>query len=149
MWSAEPLEEHWTLLERLTRPWILMIIVVAVVAFLVIGFGNWSPRTFSGQFTTSDESCGLEPACGYDDLNLPGGRNIDVRWTDESGGTVAFGIIAPGTGPGSNFACRETGSTGICLFTPFVGNYALNAVDSGSEGNQTVTFTGIYFVSFL
>jgi hypothetical protein len=136
---------------RITRmPGILLLIVAVVGAGFAIGFGNWTPVSFSGTVTTSGIDCGY--GCNVIIVlhSFPARENVSVRWTDETSGTVTFRILAPSPGIGPLITqCEETGTTGGCNFISALGNYTFQAFALSSEGPQTVDFTATYLVALF
>jgi hypothetical protein len=117
---------------------------ITVVAFLLIGFWNLVPVTLSFSRYAFVPQGACYGTCGLGNrTTFPSGPNVVIHWTDVSGGTVAFGVIGPGTG----WVCLEGGSSGTCHFESVGGEYVFYV--ASNESSQLVNFTATYYTSLL
>jgi hypothetical protein len=122
----------------------LVVAPIAVVAFLVIGFWDFVPVTLSFSRYAFVPQGACYGTCGLGNrTTFPSGPTVTVHWSDVSGGTVAFGVIGPGTG----WVCMQGGSSGTCSFVSVGGEYVFFV--TSNESSQLVEFTASYYTSLL
>jgi hypothetical protein len=129
---------------------IVVVVLLALVAALVVGFGSWIPVSYSGQLNSTGPCSSSCPPTPITSEAIPAGVNVAVRWAATSGGGLTFYII----GPGRPFelhaaACGSAGVSGSCSFPSEGGWYGFGALSTGSQANQTVDFTWSYLVPIL
>lgn len=128
---------------------------IAVIAFLLIGFSDIVPVSFSGSGIAPNQlSCGgmIWPPCGLmGNVSIPSGVNVTVHWADLSGGTAGYWIVGVNLGFyfGPIEVCAGHGSGFSCHFISVGGVYEFGAASFVGEPNQTVSYTGSYYTSLL
>jgi hypothetical protein len=145
------LGSRWRKPSRRFWRWVSVVVPIGVVVFLLVGFWDWIPVSFSGQVSTPVVGCTYCNRIGGIQKSFPIGKNVNVQWVDESGGIVGFQIVQWETSFSSYVIpqCTENGSSGGCSFISVAGNYTFSAFPSVPEGSQVVNFTATYFVSLL
>jgi hypothetical protein len=131
--------------------WLPVLVPIAVVVFLLVGFWDWIPTSISGQVPVfGGGPCYASPAqCEGFQISFPSGQIVTVHWVDESGGVVEFQVFARGPVVGPVPQCDENGSSGGCSFTSVANYYTFSAYMSATEGGQLVNFTASYLRSML
>jgi hypothetical protein len=121
--------------------WSSVVIPLAVVAFILIGYSDIVPVKFSGSVgrRTGEEN----------QQNLPAGVNVTIPWTDVEGIVGHFFVWTVSTTPSYQFAnvyCSQSGVSGTCSFESTGGVYWFGA---STAYNSSINYTGTYYVSLL
>jgi len=126
------------------------VIPLALAAVLVLGFTNLVPVSTSSYSTTTGSDCMLCAGGVVGSVDLPGGRNVTLSWSDVTGGTVLARLQGPGIDGPVVPHCTETGAGGGCSFTSYGGNYSLWTFDARTgQGPQHVSFTATYYIPLI
>ncbi|MGA7649359.1 MAG: hypothetical protein WBW40_01445, partial [Thermoplasmata archaeon] len=74
--------------------WVSVAIPIGVVVFLLVGFWNWIPVTYSDYVVAPGAGC-APYACfvRVASTSFPSGENLTVHWVDDSGGSVGFLVL--------------------------------------------------------
>ena len=150
--SSSSRGSRWWVRHRKGLRWATAWVPIAVILFLLIGFLDLVPVSFSGFAIAPPElSCGpLGPPCGVmANVTIPSGANVTVQWTDLSGGNASYWVIITSRPPFSWGVCGGWGPSYVCHFTSMGGKYALGSFSFFGEPNQTVRYTGTYYTSLL
>ena len=128
--------------------WSPFLMPLAVVAFLMVGYANWVPASFSGQVATRCTLGCSEPP--FPSHALPAKVNVTIRWEVVTGGPVGF-YVAPPYGVGLSQCYWPDAWGGSCtIFSPLGGNYTFDVYSArGTTSNGTVDYTGSYLTSLL
>jgi hypothetical protein len=145
----------WWKRHRRSLRWATAWVPIAVVAFLLIGYGDIVLVKFSGSAVAPPQlSCGgiIRPLCGLmGNTSIPSGVNVSIDWVDLSGGTAGYWVVAENLGFyfGPIVVCGGYGSSFSCHFVSVGGVYEFGAASFVDEPNQTVSYTGTYYTSLL
>ena len=128
---------------------------IVVIAFLLVGLGDFVHVTFSGEGSAKAGVCApYGPVCWPYVLlgteSIPSGANVTVHWTALPGGAVQFYIAEPNQAPDSLGLCYKIAGSGTCQFNSSGGEYRFYAFGSGwGDVPQSVSYTGSYNTSPL
>jgi hypothetical protein len=127
---------------------------LAVVTTLVVGLATGPlivlaagpPAAFSGQSKTISSECGYGcPPIYWHPQFIPAGMNVSFRWSDTSGGSVFFEVVAPGGGALAAASCLwRNASAGDCSFSSEGGEYTFPAANPYPETTQVVNYSGVF-----
>ena len=149
--SASP----WFRRHRRGLGWATAWVPIVVIAFLLIGFGDFTLVSFSGGGPASGGPCspyapGYCPFVLIGTESLPSGANVTVHWTAHPAGAVQFFMAEPNQPLRNTGLCNEIGASGTCHLIASGGEYRFFAYGAGwGDVPQSVTFTGSYYTSLL
>jgi hypothetical protein len=131
---------------------VLVVIAAGLVALPAILWATTSASSFSGQVLTPPAGCVYCSSDPNHTASLPVGKNVDLHWSDQTGGFVSFAVAQPGSDGYAMAGCLwHNASSGSCSFMAIDGNYSFSASNPPgfSEGSQLVDYSGSYPTSIL
>jgi hypothetical protein len=125
-----------------------VVLVAAILAILTVAGVFWVPgpqtpaTDFSGEIVAGCDGC----AAVMHNETLPAGSEVNIQWSDQSGGFVTFSVIPPGFLGGADPCTWSNASAGACSFVSVGGSYAFYAGKPtfSTEGIQLVVYSGSY-----
>ena len=122
---------------------------LGVVLFVLVGFADIVPVTFSGVVTTPPSTCTYCNAAIVGEASLPSGAGVALHWTNTLGTVVTFQVWSAAGGPSASPVCRGVGTGGTLTFRSVGGTYEFTVDRSPGPNGTYVEYSGTYWVSLL
>ncbi len=122
---------------------------LGVVLFVLVGFADIVPVTFSGVASAPPSNCSYCSAGLVGQASLPSGVGVTLRWTNTVGTVVTFQVWSVAGGASASPVCRGVGTGGTLTFRSVGGTYEFTVDSSPGPNGTYVEYSGTYWVSLL